>query len=277
MSDPIGSGGQGSVYRVPGNPRLVEKIYAPNLPVNFHALNEMVQWRLALEPTFRNYLDAICTWPLETVRTPGVGFRMNALPDDCYQVSPGGVKVELTLNMLYRSPREADKHWRWRPKENREKLNLLITVVEMVNWLHSLGLIIGDFSQKNVLLAPNRMQCMFIDCDSWRFLGKESAVPAGDANDWRDEFQLQFSHPPSQDSDCYKIMLLVMRTILSNEGFGFGSIGELTEGQVLTLETFCRSLDLKFARHELMNYWKRCLTYGQRPTAFEILNTLKGL
>lgn len=217
LGDRIGDGGQGEVYDVRGPDRLLYKSYREAHKVEGGELAALVALRQGLDPDDRDRLDRETAWPLCRVVDGGrvTGFLMHRAPDSMtWRTSRGETRLT-ELSYLLRAPKAA---WQAvaQPSPD-ERYALLVAVVELFRWLHTLGLVIGDVSQANVLWTVRPEPAVYLlDCDGARIAGRPPVLEQADTPDWHDP-----QAPPGSatvDSDRYKAALVVGR-VLSQDAY----------------------------------------------------------
>lgn len=149
---PLGQGGEGAVYRLTAYPERVAKIYRQDAESHRQKIEAMVSLSDAVEarPTLRNV-----AWPLAALyadpqATAFVGFGMRAVDrafgmDELYEYpAPAGMSVSMA-----------------------EKVDYLIGLAGVVDELHSLGQVVGDFNDNNLAMTRVGGQVALVDVDSF--------------------------------------------------------------------------------------------------------------
>jgi Effector-associated domain 2 len=211
----LGAGARGRVFALLGHPGLVYKEYL-SAHVNGGALTELILQRAMMGADERKQLDTSTSWPLMRVMAGRqvVGSLMRALPDDFY-VAADDSRRPAYLSYLCYPPRPA-----WSSismPSPAERLEIARGLVDLVAFLQSHSLVIGDISAQNLLWTCTPAPHVFLlGCDAIRLDGEPSALPEGETPDWRDP--LLRSAAPDFDSDNYKVALMVGR-ILAQEPY----------------------------------------------------------
>lgn len=212
----LGSGGQGTVYRVDGQPGLVFKRYKVT-GADPDALKILVDLPAQLPPSERNRLHASTAWPLARVYDKGQlsGFLMQEIPSRFTAANDaGGIKLRELQFLVY--PRKP--LWGQIVPPDGVSAQARIAVARefthLVSLLHSKALIVGDVSMNNVLWtgtdgAPASI--FLIDCDGIRKLGSRPVLRQAETLDWNDPQQP--ASGPNLDTDRYKLALLVGRVL----------------------------------------------------------------
>jgi hypothetical protein len=213
----VGDGGQGEVYDVDGPRRLLYKSYREPQKVDGGELAALVTLRQGLAPADRDRLDRETAWPQCRVVNGGrvTGFLMYRAPDSMtWRTSRGEARLT-ELSYLLRAPKAA---WQAVPQPSpAERYALVVAVVELFQWLHALGLVVGDVSQANVLWAVRPGPAPYLlDCDGVRLVGRPPVLEQADTPDWHDP--LAAPGAVTVDSDRYKVALAVGR-VLSQDAY----------------------------------------------------------
>jgi len=222
----LGAGGEGVVYTAP-RVRLshvanaVYKEYRSRSLRTFdvQVLRSMTEFLVALSHSDGSRLINQAAWPCATVRKDSsiAGFVMPAVPDAFYLdwVLPSGKVDRALAEFQHLLNPDAYLTKRGLAVAPRERLELLSTLARALEFMHRHGIVIGDFSPKNVLFALDQgPSVFFIDCDAVCFQGHSAtpqletpgwAVPAGEAL-------------ATIESDTFKFALLAVRTIEQDHG-----------------------------------------------------------
>ncbi|GHH87194.1 hypothetical protein [Streptomyces capitiformicae] len=217
LGDRIGDGGQGEVFDVTGPGRLLYKSYREPHKVDGKELAALVALRQGLAPADRDRLDRETAWPLCRVVDGGrvTGFLMHRAPDSMtWRTSRGDTRLN-ELSYLLRAPKAA---WQAVAQPTpAERHALVVAAVELFQWLHALGLVVGDVSQANVLWTVRPGPAVhLLDCDGVRLVGRPPVLEQADTPDWHDP--LAVPGTVTVDSDRYKVALLVGR-VLSQDAY----------------------------------------------------------
>lgn len=212
LDDRVGDGGQGEVFAVAGPGRLLYKSYREPHKVAGAELAALVALRQGLGVTDRDRLDRDTAWPLCRVVDGDrvTGFLMRRAPEAMTWRTARGGTLLTDLSYLLRPPKAA---WQAVPQPDpAARYALVVAFVELLAWLHALGLVVGDVSQANVLwsLTPGPAAYL-LDCDGVRLAGRYPVLAQADTPDWQDP-----KAPPGNatvDSDRYKAALVVGRVL----------------------------------------------------------------
>ncbi|MEU0067569.1 hypothetical protein ABZ085_30835, partial [Streptomyces albidoflavus] len=209
----VGDGGQGEVFEAGGPGRLLYKEYREPHKVRGDALTHLVRVRQEMAPAERDRLDRQAAWPLCRVTDGGrvTGFLMHRAPETMTWTTSKGDGKLIELSYLLR---EAKTAWSAVPQPvPAQRLDLVIQVVSLLEWLHGLGLVVGDLSHANVLwsLTPEPAVHL-LDCDGIRAGGQEPVLDQADTPDWQDPLA-PAGLPASVDSDRYKAALMIGRIL----------------------------------------------------------------
>ena len=177
----LGSGGQGTVYlaTVHGQPPpMAFKQYATELAAvaDADALVQLVMFGRQLDPDRAQWLFLRCAWPTSIVLRDGAacGFLMQPAPLAFFaslRMPTGPEQRLLGLEFLLNPPEYM--HRVGILVSDRDRILILQDLVLSLVGLHESGIVIGDLSAKNVLvaLAPTP-RCFVIDCDAVRLRGR---------------------------------------------------------------------------------------------------------
>jgi hypothetical protein len=216
VGEELGSGGQGTVYRVDGRTGLVFKRYKVT-GADPGALKILVDLPAQLQPSERGRLYARAAWPLARVYHKGQlsGFLMQEIPARFSAANDaGGVRLREIQFLVY--PRKP--LWGQIVPPGGVSAQTRIAVAreftQLITLLHDKALIVGDVSIRNVLWtgtdgAP--VTIFLIDCDGIRKLGSRPVLSQAETLDWNDPRQP--ASGPNLDTDRYKLALLVGRVL----------------------------------------------------------------
>jgi hypothetical protein len=218
----LGEGGQGKVYLLPNfrlpdalGPFVYKEYKAHGLPA--HGLRTLVGKRARLGPASRARLDELAVWPLRVVEDDGAarGVVMQRIPGTFFQerVLPGtGARSRApreVQNLLIEPARAALVGV---PSPTMaQRLMICRDFAAAVNFVHQLGLVVGDLNARNALFrVAQRPNVLLVDCDAMRVRGHAPVVSQLNAPDW---------DPPeggnvlTQQTDLYKFGLFVLRCL----------------------------------------------------------------
>ena len=146
----LGSGGEGAVYEINGDPRRVAKIYhKPALPEKAEKLRSMAEMASIDLTTFASWpLEVLHDGKTKTVR--GIVLPRIDRHDEIHKLySPAHRKLEYP-----------DKDWSF-------LVHTAMNVAAAFDAIHAKGHVIGDVNQGN-LLVSQRGTVFLIDCDSFQ-------------------------------------------------------------------------------------------------------------
>lgn len=157
------SGGEGTVYSCPSNPKFVIKIYKRRILENTSkrdALERRLRDMLAIEP-LRNNPDI--AWPLMPVFDENkrvAGFVMRAVKGTSMRALQGAQQVQRCF-----------------PDWDRKDLALVAKdFLFKMQLLADSGVLVNDFNPANFLVGKNH-RVMLIDCDSYQIPSKDGGEP----------------------------------------------------------------------------------------------------
>lgn len=193
----IGSGGEGTVFRLPSDPNIVYKIYENP------TTDQDLKLRAFLQKNFNlSNLVAAPKFLVLNGRNKVIGFSMPFF---------GGTKAIRELaNRKYRNTMSVD---------NRIVSNIMVGAARELKNIHQQGLIIGDLNDLNVLFDSSDVR--FIDVDSWQF--DQWPCPVATEN-YLDPalYNLDLTNKPSftTDNDWYSYAVMLFRSLLLVHPYG---------------------------------------------------------
>jgi len=153
---PIGSGGEGDVYRVLGGDGKVAKLY------KLGALTQELVDKLMVmieNPPNDSVLSQVA-WPLDLVGTePGTscGFVMPEL------------SINAELGEVYKYPATL-------PISMHQKINIAQNICVVISEVHKAGYVFGDFNPRNIGLDKNTGLVSFLDTDTYHVEDKDKGT-----------------------------------------------------------------------------------------------------
>ncbi|WDU61414.1 hypothetical protein LRS56_21680 [Pseudomonas poae] len=147
----ISSGGEGSIYALPGGREVCKIYHAEKLTIRRQQKIELMVTRQIVE-------QGIC-WPTESVRNiegQFVGYVMPMANGRTLQSSAFG------------KPMLAKAFPSWTRKD---LVNIGIAFLKQVHYLHSLNIIIGDINPMNLLVTQESTRIWMVDTDSFQIEG----------------------------------------------------------------------------------------------------------
>lgn len=167
LSKKISEGGEGIIYAVNGNSSIVCKIYHPEKLTNLR--KEKIELMISKKISF----EGIC-WPIDLIYNnlnEFVGYIMPAANGKTMQTSMF-IKPALLRNF---------------PNFTRKDLvNISISFLEKMKFLHSMNIIVGDINALNILVETNG-KIWFVDTDSYQI--ENFPCPVGTVNFTAPEIQ----------------------------------------------------------------------------------------
>jgi hypothetical protein len=215
----LGTGGQGKVTAV--NQFLVNrqwsavlKLYSPAAIVGLRptVLEKLVSFPRQLGPEDSSWLHEHTAWPAVIVEDDDVvsGFLMRSVPAAYhfdFRTQTQGVRSRLADVAFLLN---ADEYLMSAglAVSDQDRLTMLSALAGTLSRLHSLGVVIGDLSPKNLLFSPGASPgCFIIDCDTVRLHG-ETVLDQVDTPDW----ESPTGEPKATvATDAYKFGLLAIR------------------------------------------------------------------
>lgn len=227
IGDEICTGGQGKVYFTDKRLQspdvsLVYKEYLPDAKnsLNLTTLSSMVAYLHNLNVADAVKLLSICAWPCYIVfdNDDAVGILMPKASDNFYfdLKLPSGSTVRRIGEIQYLL---TDNKYRARGGiflNDPIRKKLLIKTAEALRFLHVRGIIVGDFSAKNMLFALTPTpKIFFLDCDSMMFRGK-SVLPQAETPGWEYSPNSKVTST-TVESDHRKLALLALRLFVGDQ------------------------------------------------------------
>lgn len=237
--DQLGSGGEGTVYRLRADqgPDELQQQYAlhsfavkkfnePDSDAEAQHHAAMVALLEKANPAQRTWMLEHMAWPLATLHDAGktVGIVMPLIPKRFFRDFPragGGVNhKEADIQKLLNPPEYLQRMGlsmsQW------QRLEILRATADMLRVLHGAEIAVGDFSARNLMFSfahPQRpaqhpTSMYFIDCDSFSLRGSRSPN-AMETPQW--------TVPRGEDAqtiyaDRYRFSLLVIRLLVGDQG-----------------------------------------------------------
>lgn len=166
----LGTGGEGSVYRLQQRPDLVVKCYhGDKLAKQGDALKAKVEAMITLRDNIqKSGPQAPFSWPLLSVydeQGQWMGYAMKA--------AAGEPMSRLAHPMLCAK--------KFVGLDRTGVVTYLMQFLKAVQTLHRMGVMVGDYNLNNVMCTPGSNQISLIDCDSYQanVQGRWFACPVG--------------------------------------------------------------------------------------------------
>jgi len=144
---PIGSGGEGDIYRVRGMDGKVAKIYKSGA-----LTSELVDklWVMIENPPNASVLSQVA-WPLDLVR--------DDIGNPCGFIMPE-LSINAELGEIYKYPSTL-------PISAHQKVNIAQNICVVISEVHRAGYVFGDFNPRNIGLDVNTGLVSFLDTDTY--------------------------------------------------------------------------------------------------------------
>jgi eukaryotic-like serine/threonine-protein kinase len=215
----LGTGGQGSVtavdhFLISRQWDAVLKTYAAAAAAGLlpTVLEKVVAFPRQLGPADSRWLHEHTAWPAVIVEDNGVvcGFLMRAVPAPCYfdfRTQTQGIQSRLADVAFLLNPDDYLAR-AGLAVDDQARLALLTAIAGTLFRLHSLGVVIGDLSPKNLLFSSGAApRCFVIDCDTVRLHG-ETVLDQVDTPDWESP---EGEPKGTVATDAHKFGLLAIR------------------------------------------------------------------
>ncbi|GIH72315.1 hypothetical protein [Sphaerimonospora thailandensis] len=227
LGDKLGMGGQGAVYDFK-SPRgrglegagYVYKEYLQPAAVNAAALADLVALPGRMASNERDRLLAQAAWPLARVLNGNrvTGFIMAKVPSQFWGEATAGRKLREAQYLMFEpKPLWGDIV----PPDAGGRLEVARRAASLFQLLHANRLIVGDVSMRNLLWSPSPVGIFLLDCDGARVEGRSPVMRQPETIDWDDPLQLRAG--PDQDTDRYKLALLIVRILTRDHGLRPGT------------------------------------------------------
>lgn len=191
VDEMIANGGAADIFRchAPDGTELLYKEYDVETrgTLDGQRLRELVAYPQGLPSADADRLRRICAWPIATVTDDGAvtGILMRRAPDEFYSMGAKGQRLRHFSQLGVRHDDAAQKQIEY--FDPPRKMAALGQLLIDLDFLHQLGVVVGDLQPKNVLTTglgwtPHgnaRVENFFLDCDSFLIHGR-SAMPALD-------------------------------------------------------------------------------------------------
>lgn len=212
----LGSGGEGTVYTLSGYNGIVAKIYKPERFKTSADRDTMERKLKAMISMNVSYLvDGIArfAWPQDILYDHDVmvGFIMPEIKTkykiyDMYRGGTNSVREKVYPNYTWKYSVQFAYHLAW-----------------LVNYLHSHGIVIGDFNQSNIAIDTNSGTVIIIDCDSFDITdpitGEHFPCGVGLPEMLAPELQLTRDLSKAQftkQSDYFSLAIHIFRLLMDN-------------------------------------------------------------
>jgi hypothetical protein len=271
--EPLYSGGGASkgIYQATtasGMPLLFKQYNEATLrDLNAVNLHQLWNWRTQLSPSDRLRLDGIGAFPLSSGWVNGrlCGVLMAPAPDTY-------MHTDLRKKVIVPTP--ADLMAKTKAQAQRigvpyfpppQKLAIIGHLIENLDFLHRLGIVVGDLQPQNLLIGsqPAAVGNFLIDCDSvW--LNGQYATPPRDPEHWRVRGVRAFT----PESDLHKALLLAARVIWEDIAWFDPEEPEFTDQDARHLGKFMLSSNVRI--------FERVLGHGESANVTAIKSAARS-
>lgn len=220
----LGQGSQGTVYEVLDRKINAQwdvafKEYEPDVlrHLDSDALTAMAELIGRLPGWDAAWLGDKTAWPAELVEADGAvtGFLMRSVPHRfCFDLrTPSGtVRKPTTMEFLLNDDAYAGQFGL--QVSERDRLLVLADLADTLARLHSMDIVVGELSPKNLLFTTGATpECFLIGCDAMR-LGGAQALPQVETPGWQIPRDEQRGTP---QSDAYNFALLAVRVFARDQ------------------------------------------------------------
>lgn len=233
LGEKLGDGGQGVVRDIEPQGRWSEgtgyvyKEYLDPSAVNAAALADLVELPGRLPPGERDRLLRQTAWPLARVLDGSQvkGFVMVKVPEPFWGRQATGPKLREAQYLMFEpKPLWGDIV----PPDADGRLEVARQAASLFQLLHARGLVVGDVSMRNLLWSHTPIGVFLLDCDGIRVQGRRPVMAQPETPDWNDPLQPQAG--PDQDTDRYKLALLIVRILTRDHGLRPGMAPRFVPG-----------------------------------------------
>lgn len=166
LGDRLGGGGEGTTYRISGLNGKVAKIY------NKEHLDIYRLKKISLMLSRKISHPGIC-WPEELILNATGEFVGYVMPEASGKTPQRSIFIRPLFEKYF-------PQWR-----KRDLVELCVTILEKIIYLHSYNIIIGDINPENIMIK-SPTEVYFVDCDSYQIEG--FPCPVGTVNFTPPEF-----------------------------------------------------------------------------------------
>jgi hypothetical protein len=214
----LGSGGQGQIYEIVGDPDRVLKAFLVPIPAAKDNLDAVLGALDRVAENLRSLPITLC-WPERAVTKENylLGYVMRRIQSPFYFTSSRGLLSKRLLRELqYAVPRRSA--FEMPVVKPNEILELVRLVARFLDAMHRQDLVYGDISWTNFTFALDPIRLCVHDFDSTRCLGGDAftAQPPLDTIDW-DDPDARDASVATLDSDRYKFALLAYRMLIAKD------------------------------------------------------------
>ena len=149
---PIGSGGEGEVYRVHGMGAKVAKIYKS--AEHGTALEDKLRYMVANPPNV-SVLSQVA-WPLDVLYDSAGKCKGFVMPE---------LSINDELGQIYKYPSTLSL-------SAQQKINIAQNICVVISEVHKAGYVFGDFNPRNIGLDKNTGMVSFLDTDTYHVIDR---------------------------------------------------------------------------------------------------------
>lgn len=276
----IAEGGQAIIYRLPDlhlgdDVPLVAKLYRSKvLPIPRVGLARLVKFRMDQDPKVRAQLDRYYNWPIRVVieRGQAVGCVVPLLLDrffhDFTSLTGRPSRRVVEVQHLF-VPESRNRQVGLAHANHTQRLSVCYEAARAYAILHSTGMVYGDMNARNLLVSLRpHPTVVFVEGDALRRSGSSAVVPQVQTPDW---FVPEMAKAQSEQTDCYKLGLLILRTLTPGPGSSINrdpeTIGDKLDrdGRQLLRRALGNSRDHRPHAREWANHFRETLIGRRAP------------
>jgi hypothetical protein len=216
----LGSGGQGAIYEIVGDPdRVLKRFNRPFAGALDNFTATILSARAVVTEELQGLGITLC-WPEEALTEEHrlVGYVMRRIAPDFYFTSSWGpLSKRLPRDLAFAVPRQTAHKLPFAVKPG-DGLELVRLVAHFLHAMHRHELVYGDISWSNFTFALDPVRLCVHDFDSVRRLGADpfTAQRPADTIDW-DDPAVPRPFVATLDSDRYKFGLLAYRMLATHD------------------------------------------------------------
>ena len=243
----LGKGGEGTVYTIDTYDHLVAKIYRSNKFRNTNERSTMerkLRAMIAMKVEYKIDNVVRFAWPQDILyeNNTMVGFIMPRLETrykifDIYR--EGNPRKIIYPNYTWKYSIQFAYHLAW-----------------LVDYLHSKGIIIGDFNQTNIAIDSNYNTVIIIDCDSFDIndpvSGEHFPCPVGLSEMLAPELQIVGDLSKgtfTKESDYFSLAIHIFRLLMNNaDPFGGIIVSRESQSNIPANQSICNG-ECAYVRH----------------------------
>lgn len=228
LSDELGEGGEATVYWLDGSHSTVAKVYKPPDHPDFSMQPDGPQSaRDRIDEHQAKLPEIISKFSRDLARIGGVVVPRDVLLATGRSKRIVGYTMDAVADAMPLTQLSRPAFRKGDAVPNHQVVRLFLQMSSVVDGVHGLGVVVGDFNEANVLavIQPNSDPVgHFIDVDSWQFPGFRCRMFTLEFVDpllcdpSKEQPDLMLPHTP--ESDVYALNCMLFRSLLLVDPFG---------------------------------------------------------